>query len=582
MSTHRAHRRARRVIAQFGSAALGVAGIVLVATTAALPVADAAGQSVSTTTNVTASTGNGSCLNPNSPGVDPVNCNAYDSREDVWLSNLPQGLPDGDYFFAVNDPGTQSTPNDGETGLLSSDSHLDRSFRIQAGTVVVLGLDPARIENGRVQMYPFDETSNGGGVYIASVCSLDDYPAAGSDCTHDAFKVGPGDPEPALPPTVSKTAEGGYTTTYAWTIDKSVDDSTLSATSGTVTANYTVSVGHDAGTVSGVHVDGTITVANPNPASLVADVTDVLSDGTVCTVTGGDDAVLLPGDNPFAYTCSLAALPAPGLDNAATVSWDAQAVGTAPLDPGSASGGVDDITFTSSDVDECADVTDTFAGALGQVCVGDDNPTTFTYPRSWTLTDPGCVSYPNTATFTTTDTGASDEDSESVQVCKTSVATGAHTIGFWTNQNGQAVIKGGASTGGVCNAGTYLRTLNPFKDLSATATCAQLAKYVTDVIGKAKASDMTTMLKAQMLGTALSVYFLNPSLGTQAIDLAHVDGKDVRPSFGGASSMTVNQALTFVSGKLVGSSWYGGSKTLQEGAKNLFDAINNSRGIYAP
>ena len=52
---------------------------------------------VSTTTNVNAPTGNGACLNgPSDPGHDPVNCNIYSSKEDVWLSGLPNSAALGD------------------------------------------------------------------------------------------------------------------------------------------------------------------------------------------------------------------------------------------------------------------------------------------------------------------------------------------------------------------------------------------------------------------------------------------------------------------------------------------------------
>lgn len=596
MSTHRAHRRFRRVVAQLGSAGLLLAGIAAVATTASAPVANAAGQSVSTTTNVTASTGNGQCLNPNTP-TDPINCNTYADREDVWLSNLPQGLPDGLYFFAVSVPGDQSDPNDGSPGLLSSDLHTARTFEISNGVVLAAGLDPARIENQRVQLYPYAETTNGGGVYNISICSLaDGYPVEGSDCTHDSFKVGPAEPDIANPPTIVKDAAGDYDRTWAWTIDKAVDDDALSGTSGSVTANYTVTVGHDDGVVSGVTVSGTITVFNPNADPLTADVTDVLSDGTVCPVTGGAGAVLQPGVNDFAYSCELASVPQAQLDNTATVAWlDQVLAGGAQLTGGTADFTFSAVSFAAADIDECVDVSDTYAGPLGTVCVGDADPTLFDYSRTWDLVDPGCVTYPNTAAFETNDTGAIGSDSQDVEVCKTPPATGARTIGFWQNKNGIAVI--GTSCAGV---GTYLLTLNPYKTLPGTS-CTEVQAYVKKVLAAASAAgaSMNAMLKAQMLATALDVYFTKPSitnstvrkylpasnLGAFTVDLTNVGAslQDVSAAFGGASQMTVNQAIAHASGQsnVGGSSWYGQVKATQGLAKNLFDAINNQQ-VWAP
>src|SRR5207247_4953223 len=107
-----------------------------------------------------------------------------------------------------------------------------------------------------------------------------------------------------------------------------------------------------------------------------------------------------------------------------------------------------------------------------------------------------------------------------VTVCNT--ATGALTMGFWQNKNGQGIITGGFSTAGVCNSSAFLRTFNPFQDLPATATCAQVGTYVTNIIKSANSSGaaMNAMLKGQMLASALDVYFSDPLLGTNKIGAA--------------------------------------------------------------
>ena len=58
---------------------------------------------------------------------------------------------------------------------------------------------------------------------------------------------------------------------------------------------------------------------------------------------------------------------------------------------------------------------------------------------------------------------------------------------------------------------------------------------------------------------------------------------DVSAAFGGASHLTVNQALAYAAGQsnVGGSSWYGQVKSTQGLAKNLFDAINNQQ-VWAP
>src|SRR5206468_4926450 len=102
------------------------------------------------------------------------------------------------------------------------------------------------------------------------------------------------------------------------------------------------------------------------------------------------------------------------------------------------------------------------------------------------------------------------------------INSGAKTIGFWQNKNGQAIITGGGSVSGVCKSGTWLRQFAPFQDLSASATCNQVATYVTNIVKAANASgaSMNAMLKAQMLATALDVYFSDPALGGNQINAA--------------------------------------------------------------
>jgi hypothetical protein len=197
-----------------------------------------------------------------------------------------------------------------------------------------------------------------------------------------------------------------------------------------------------------------------------------------------------------------------------------------------------------------------------------------------------------------------------VKVC--GAVTGGLTIGFWQNKNGQGIITGGASLSNVCKSGTWLRQFAPFQDLSATATCAQVGTYITNVIKAANASGatMNAMLKAQMLATALDVYFSDSALGGNKIsaptalggvnvDLTQIckmidnptsgtatcgSRYSVSGAFGGATSMTVMNMLLFQNtvSNAGGSVWYGQVKATQELAKNAFDAINNQVALVAP
>src|SRR5216117_4037731 len=153
-------------------------------------------------------------------------------------------------------------------------------------------------------------------------------------------------------------------------------------------------------------------------------------------------------------------------------------------------------------------------------------------------------------------------------------------MGFWQNKNGQGIITGGATTANVCNSGTWLRQFAPFQDLSATANCAGVASYVYNVVKLASSAgdSMNPMLKAQMLATALDVYFSDPTLGgnlinaptpvgARNIDLLNVCADAVSCSsyenassaFNGASALTVGQMLTYAASQSIvgGSMWYG-------------------------
>jgi hypothetical protein len=176
-------------------------------------------------------------------------------------------------------------------------------------------------------------------------------------------------------------------------------------------------------------------------------------------------------------------------------------------------------------------------------------------------------------------------------------------MGFWQNKNGQAIIA--AYSGANCqDLRTWLNGYNPYTDLTAV-TCSGVQAYVTNIIKAANASGatMNAMLKAQMLATALDVYFSDPALGgnrigapspigARAIDLTKIckdiatactTYENVSSSFGGATSLTVSQMLTYAASQSNpgGSIWYGQVKAAQELAKDAFDAINN-QVAFAP
>jgi hypothetical protein len=134
-----------------------------------------------------------------------VNLNIYPSKEAVYLDggpgvNAPQtaaGLDDGDYYFQVTDPSGKV--------LLSTDAIECRRFTVADGVITsvapsgacahVTGVD---VDHNAVtvQLMPYDDTPNPGGVYKAWVTFVEDYaPGSGkhgfvpSHSKTDNFKV---------------------------------------------------------------------------------------------------------------------------------------------------------------------------------------------------------------------------------------------------------------------------------------------------------------------------------------------------------------------------------------------------------
>jgi hypothetical protein len=166
-------------------------------------------------------------------GNPAVNCNQYTAKQYVYLNGGPtknELSPDGVYFFAVLAPGTQKDPADGVNsadgapGNLSSpyDCYLNREIIIKGGEVsgVLTSTDPSCFKNTGilpvgtghklagpqgpfVQLWPYIDTPNPGGVYIMAVCYVASpattptapVPLANpssvdpSTCKYDAFKV---------------------------------------------------------------------------------------------------------------------------------------------------------------------------------------------------------------------------------------------------------------------------------------------------------------------------------------------------------------------------------------------------------
>jgi len=175
------------------------------------------------TTNDPNHDGPGTCLNGNSDPDPSVNCNLYGSKSYVWTNGGPSNgkntLSAGTYFFAVLAPSGQQDPNDGAPANLSDvtptsgtgagDLYTAREFIVDSTGKITSYLggghltDDHYVAGGNglfINLMPYDDTTNPGGVYIMAVCQVSgdttetepeilSAPVTPSACKYDAFKA---------------------------------------------------------------------------------------------------------------------------------------------------------------------------------------------------------------------------------------------------------------------------------------------------------------------------------------------------------------------------------------------------------
>ena len=238
--------------------------------------------------------------------------------------------------------------------------------------------------------------------------------------------------------TVSKDADESFDRKYFWEINKTGSEEEITVpVDQTATVDYDVTVDVTGHTDSDWAVSGTITVHNPAPiAATINSVADSISGIGAVSVDCGTATFpysLAAGGN-LVCTYSSALPDASTRTNTATATrqnYDYASNGTATPDGTTARTGTASVNFagaTMTKIDECIDVSDTHAGALGTVCVGDTLPRTFHYERTvGPYSSCGDRTLNNTATFETNDTGTTGEDSWRVVVHVTGCGNLFHT-----------------------------------------------------------------------------------------------------------------------------------------------------------
>jgi hypothetical protein len=223
---------------------------------------------------------------------------------------------------------------------------------------------------------------------------------------------------------VSKTASTTFTRDFDWTIQKSVDQNNLVLSPGQQQdVHYTVVVTKDAGTDSGWSVSGNIEVENTDPlhAANGVVVTDTLSGyGSVSVIC--PSTTIAAGDT---MTCTYGPVAVP--DGTSRTNTAMATTTTLGIDGGSGQAAV---TFgaPTTVLDNCVNISDTFAGSLGNICASH----TFTYTRTIVADNLNCGNNTlnNTASLVSDD-GLTKTSSASVNVSVACVRGCTLTQGYW-------------------------------------------------------------------------------------------------------------------------------------------------------
>jgi hypothetical protein len=217
------------------------------------------------------------------------------------------------------------------------------------------------------------------------------------------------------------TADPYFKRIYKWAINKNVDKTLVTQIGGSAQFNYTVNVWQTGFLDSHWRLTGKITVTNPNPNLTISgvNVTDTVSNGGICSVTGGNGITVPAGGSvTLDYTCKYFFKPksSSGI-NTATATWNKNTY----LTPNGSASGSADFNFNTPTTyfNKTVTVKDTFNGStttLGTVTATDVAPytsQTFSYTKSIVVSSFGCKSYTNTAKIVET----SQQASKTVKVC---------------------------------------------------------------------------------------------------------------------------------------------------------------------
>jgi hypothetical protein len=246
--------------------------------------------------------------------------------------------------------------------------------------------------------------------------------------------------------TVTMDAKPALDRKHSWTIEKSVSQSAVTLKAGeTATVSYSVKVSSAAPVDSNWSVSGTMEMNDDPNITVNSVVFKIIPEAPVNT----PEILASHSCMPMTFPVDLGIAGLKCTYSAALPNADARRAwmrATAVEDNGStgvrnAFAPFDFSAATVNEIDECINVTDSMAGALGTVCAA-ASPKTFTYSKTiGPFGEDNCGEHvvDNTASFLTNDTGASGSASASVNVnvvCEPPSNGCTRTPGYWKNHAG--------------------------------------------------------------------------------------------------------------------------------------------------
>ncbi len=345
---------------------------------------------------------------------------------------------------------------------------------------------------------------------------------------------------------MKKTATTSFDRTWTWSINKSADQQNLVLSEGQqFPVNYNVTV-TSTYQDSNWNVSGTITINNPsnNPAAIIVDVNDVLSDfGTTTVNCGQNFPIILPGGNSLVCTYSQNLNGPINQINTVTV------VTTSTVPGNFATTSVNFDNASINEIDECVTINDTnpVSGAPHNLSICKTASSSFSYQVTFgkdanadVNLECGLNQYQNTVSLVTNDNQISASSTWNLNITVECFQGCTLTQGYWKthskygpapyDNNWSTILPNGEDTIFFLSNKTYYQVL--WTPVAGNAYYQLAHQYIAAILNQNNGANVpANVLSAINLSTNLFNTYTpsqisnlkgNNSLRKQFIDLSNI------------------------------------------------------------